>query len=97
VTLGRPRAAVQIRPPDAGAIAASQTVEAVDLADFYAGSTASRDVIRLSTRAAALVRAGLKIRALVIAGLAQTSRILRFSERLLILEYGIYREGCSAT
>jgi hypothetical protein len=97
VTLGRPREAVQIRPLDTGTVAASQTVEAVDLADFYVGSTGSRDIIRLSSRAAALVRAGLKVRALVIAALLQTSRTLLSSGRPLIVEYGMYREGCSAT
>lgn len=56
------------------------------------GGTPSGDVIVMSQRALAIVRAGLLVHAFVIAGLATLQRtVVLGAHRMLRLQYGIYQ------
>ncbi len=60
--------------------------------DIIVGGTPAGDVIVMSPRALALVRAGLLVKAFVIAGLASLRRTIALGgNRMLRLEYGIYQ------
>ncbi len=66
--------------------------EAHPLAGVIVGGFPGGDVIIVSTRALALVRAGLAVRAFVIHGLEGLRRTIAIGAgRTLCLEYGIYR------
>ena len=83
----------------AGALAASHGSQpaAIDAADAVAAVAlwhtpiAKRDAITLSARAAALVRAGLAVRAFVMAGWEHVRRLVTLSNgRSLVFENGLY-------
>jgi hypothetical protein len=66
---------------------ASRALSGVILAGTLGG-----DVIIVSPRALAIVRAGIAVRAFVIRGLETLRRTIALGEgRTLVLEYGIYR------
>lgn len=87
-------------PHSAGALAASRGSQpsAVDAADAVAAVAlwhtpiAKRDAITLSAQAAALVRAGLAVRAYVMAGWEHVRRIVTLSNgRAILFENGLYK------
>jgi hypothetical protein len=74
--------------------AQTEPVEAADAVAAVASWHApvlKRDAITLSARAAALVRAGLAVRAYVMAGWENVRRLVTLSNgQSLVLEYGLY-------
>jgi len=74
--------------PPAGAL---DLAEAIELARLDGRGDDGRDAIVLSTRAGALVRAGLAVRALIIDALTRIDKTFTLGGRTIVLEFGLYR------
>ena len=74
-------------------IGALDALEPLDLGSIAGagGADAGRDAIVLGARAAALIRAGLAVRAFVLLALAHTHITRTIGGRVVTLEFGVYR------
>jgi len=92
MTVGRPPQTPVERPRSPGAPAILDTADAVDDRAAIDRAAGRIDSIVLSARAAAIVRAGLAVKAFVIASLETAYRKIELaSGAAVLLEAGIYR------
>ncbi len=74
-------------------VGALEALEPLDLGGIAGagGADTGRDAIVLGARAAALIRAGLAVRAFVLLALAHTHLTRTIGGRVVTLEFGVYR------
>jgi hypothetical protein len=86
-----PRSAGSLATVRGAQTAPVEAADAVAAAALWHAPISKRDAITLSTRAAALVRAGLTMRAYVMSGWENVRKIVTLSNgRTLVFENGLY-------